>query len=203
MSFHHDAAGRPLHVGEIIGGTAVQPYPATVIGTITGFALNTVTVQTDPAFEERHPKTGDTWTLRLDQVFYLGRQLNGRLRDLGMHLAEAGPALFYVTSMELDVRTVTRIDQVAPSEPRDRALCAALIAEALDVLSRGRKAKIVVDDGPTIVYAAGDHTSVTRVDQTNVDNPREWGLCRALLKHAHTLCSEPAPLHLPNTGGQS
>lgn len=203
MSFHHDAAGRPLHVGEIIGGTAAQPYPATVIGTITGFVLDTVTVQTDPAFGERHPATGDTWTLPLDQVFYLGRQLNGRLRDLGMHLAEHGPALFYVSSMELDVRTVIRIDQAAPSDQRDRELCAALTEEALDVLRRLHRAKIVVDDGPTIVYAASDHTSVTRVDQTNVDHPREWGLCRALLKHARNLCSEPAPLHLPATGGQS
>lgn len=202
MSLHHDAAGRALHTGDVIGGTATQPYPATVIGTITALTDGAVTVQTDSTFKERHPKTGHVWTLPLSQVFYLGRQLDGRLRDLGDLLAKSGPALFYVTSMENDARTIFRIDAVAPSEQRERLLCEGLTRHALEIPERHSSVTPEIDDGPTLVYAASDKASVTRVDQTLVADDRERALCRGLLKHAHNLCLQAAPLKLRGTSAQ-
>lgn len=203
MSFRSDAAGRTLHLGDIIGGTTTQPYPATVIGTVTAFTADTVTVQTDPASGVRHPTTGDAWTLPLKQVFYLCRNLDGRLRDLGMHLAHHGPALFYVSSMELDTRTVIRIDLEAPAQERERGLCRALIMCALGVQSRHDPATPMVDDGPTLVYAASDQKSVTRADQTTIGDARERNLCVALLNHADDLCFDAAPRRRPSAGEQA
>lgn len=203
MSFRSDAAGRTLHLGDVIGGTTTQPYPATVIGTITAFTDGDVTVETDPAFGERHPTTGNVWTLPRNQVFYLCRNLDGRLRDLGMHLAHSGPALFYVTSMENDARTVIRIDESAPTEERERGLCQALTMHALSVQMSNDRSTPVVDDGPTLVYAASDQVSVTRADQTTIGDGRERGLCVALLSHANDLCCDAAPRRSPSTGEQA
>lgn len=49
--------------------------------------------------------------------------------------AQRGPALYYASTEQPDgTATVTRIDRQPPEDPRERALCRALLTHALAVI---------------------------------------------------------------------
>lgn len=184
-----DAAGRPLRVGDTVGGTATQPYAETVIGEVISMTADTVNVVTP-----------EHWTLPAARTFLIGRPLVGVLRFLGLQLAETGPALYYVTPEENETRTVTRADYSAPHDARERDVCYALLDHALHVAHGLRPSFPGVDDGPALVYAASDRTSLTRVDTAGIEDERERSICRGLLKHARLLAEQPVPLRVDEHG---
>ncbi|MEU7416677.1 hypothetical protein [Streptomyces antibioticus] len=54
--------------------------------------------------------------------------------------AQQGPGLYYVSSEQPDgTTTVTRIDRQPPDDPRERALCRALLLHALAELDRANR----------------------------------------------------------------
>lgn len=55
--------------------------------------------------------------------------------------AQRGPGLYYASSEQPDgTSTVTRIDKQPPEDPRERALCRALLMHALALLDRAEGA---------------------------------------------------------------
>lgn len=185
-----DAAGRPLRIGDTVGGT-VEAHPDTVIGTVTSLTPGTVVVETKPSTQ---------WTLLTGRAFWIGRPLLGALKDLSRQLALNGPAVFYVAPEEGGTRTVVWADRSAPEDPREREVCHALTIHALEVLRRQQKPIPGVDDGPALLYAASDRATLVRVDEGNVEDDREWSICRALLKHARDLAAQPVPVRLDEHG---
>lgn len=184
-----DAAGRILRLGDTVGGTATEPHGSTIIGTLTAIDGNELTVL-----------AAEPWTLPATRTFLIGRPLVGILREESMHLALSGPAVFYVTPEENETRTITWVDYSAPLDERERKVCHALIVHALNVLDQQQQPLHGRDDGPGLIYAASDRATLFRVDEGTVDDPREWGICRALLMHALQLASRPVPVHLDEQG---
>lgn len=185
-----DAAGRPLRVGDIVGGTATQPHAETVIGKITSLTADTVTVDTP-----------EQWTLPAARTFLIGRPLVGVLGEVfGTQLAQAGPALIYVTPEEDETRTVIRADLCAPRDARERDVCHALILHAMHLVTGNKQPHVGVDDGPALVYAASDRMTLSRVDTDTVEDERERAICRGLLKHALALTEEPVPVRVDEHG---
>lgn len=186
-----DAAGRPLRVGDTVGGT-VESHPDTVIGTVTSMTPGTVVVETRPGMQ---------WTLLANRTFWIGRPLVGNLGAGTRQLVLNGPALFYVTPENtLDVRTVVWADRSAPDDPREREVCSALILHALALDGYRLKPLPGVDDGPALIYAASDRATLTRVDDGIVEDLRERSICRGLLKHAAALAAEPVPVRVDEHG---
>lgn len=185
-----DAAGRPLRIGDTVGGT-VESHPDTVIGTVTSMTPGTVVVETKP---------GTQWTLLADRTFWIGRPLVGNLGAGTRDLALNGPALFYVTPEENEMRTVVWADRSAPDDKRERQVCHALILHALALDGYRIKPLPGVDDGPALVYAASDRATLTRVDDGIVEDLRERSICRGLLKHAAALAVEPVPVRVDEHG---
>lgn len=57
------------------------------------------------------------------------------LEDLMADLTATGPALFYTTTQHHDgTQTVQRVDLAPPDDPRERAICRALLRHALVLL---------------------------------------------------------------------
>lgn len=186
-----DAAGRPLRVGDIVGGT-VESHPDTVIGTVHSLTPDTVVVETKPNVR---------WTLLSSRAFWIGRPLVGVLGEqFGLQLAQAGPALFFVTPEENETRTITRADHCAPRDALERDVCYALIDHALYVAHGMRPSHPGVDDGPALVYAASDRATLTRIDTAGIEDERERAICRGLLKHARHLAEQPVPVRVDEHG---
>jgi hypothetical protein len=184
-----DAAGRPLHVGDTVGGTLPLPTTDTVVGTVTELNGERITV------------VGDSrWSLPVHRAFLVGRPLVGSLRAAGFQLAVSGPALFYITPETNETRTVTWVDRSAPTDARERCVCHALAVHALEIGDFSKPPLPGVDDGPALIYAATDRVSLYRVDQQTVEDPRERAVCRALLKIARDLAEEPVPLRVDEHG---
>lgn len=185
-----DAAGRPLRIGDTVGGT-VESHPDTVIGTVTSMTPGTVVVETKPGMQ---------WSLLANRTFWIGRPLVGNLGAGTRDLALNGPALFYVTTEENETRTVVWVDRSAPNDQRERSVCYALILHALALVDYREKPFPGVDDGPALIYAASDRATLTRVDDAAVEDNRERFICRALLKHACQLAEERVPVRLDEHG---
>lgn len=185
-----DAAGRPLRIGDTVGGT-VESHPDTVIGTVTSMTPGTVVVETKPGMQ---------WSLLADRTFWIGRPLVGNLGAGTRDLALNGPALFYVTPEENGGRTVVWADRSAPDDQREREVCHALILHALELSYRLPKPFPGVDDGPAVIYAASDRATLTRVDEGIVEDLRERSICRALLKYARDLAEQPVPVRVDEHG---
>ncbi|MFD9903876.1 hypothetical protein [Streptomyces sp. NPDC059063] len=182
-----DAVGRRIRLGDTVGGATDQGQ--IIVGHVTEIADGRVKVAVDAERAER-----EEW-LTTGRAFFVDRSLDGQLRALGNNLAHSGPALFHLTAVEDDTVTMTRLDHAAPEDPREAGLCRALITHALTVMVRGEQATTTTSQGPALVYAGSDHATLWRVDQTTIDDPREWALCNALLRHALDLCHESAPVH--------
>lgn len=179
-----DAAGRPLRIGDTVGGT-VESHPNTIIGTVTSMTPGTVVIETKP---------GLLWTLLANRTFWIGRPLIGNLGAGTRDLVLNGPAVFYVSPENaIDERTVVWADRSAPDDQRERDVCHALIWHALNLITGNIRPLPGVDDGPALIYAASDRATLTRVDTDNVDDGRERSICRGLLKHALSLAEKPVP----------
>ncbi len=192
-STSRDAAGRPLRVGDIVGGTdPLQPDAATVIGTVTELTGSDVHVQAKALC-----------VLPADRTFIIGRPLLGALGDIiTLQLAESGPALYFLTPSERDRRTITHINRAAPADPWQRQVCRPLIGHALDVLDRQARTLPGSDDGPALIYASTDRATLTRVDESTVEDPRERAICQGFLHHAMNLIDEDAFVRPPSPDGE-
>lgn len=75
MADLRDAAGRPVHVGDIIGGTTSGRYQATIIGPIVKIGKGQVKVQvTGPAGDGAYrPKTDDEKWISTSRIFLVDR----------------------------------------------------------------------------------------------------------------------------------
>lgn len=183
---HYDAAGRPIYVGDIIGGTATQPYAATIVGKVV--ALDGGGAIVDVPVDGATPRASGRWDIALGRCFYVGRALEEPLQLIGEQLGQCGPALFFIADTDSDMLTVTRVDQAAVPDPHERAVAKALIGHAIDVLLLDLTGTGYAG-GPTLVYVASDRVTAVHVDQRNVKHPREHGLCLALLRYAFDLCT--------------
>ncbi|WP_030672288.1 hypothetical protein [Streptomyces sp. NRRL B-1347] len=195
-----DAVGRTIRIGDTIGHTTDTddaPTPP-FVGIVTEIELDRVRAVAFPP-PGADPGPDRMQWLRASSVFHVGRSLEGQLRALN-HLADSGPALFFVSSFEEETVTVTSIDHIVPEDPREAVLCKALLGHAFNVLVRHEENTTVADNGPAIIYAASDRQSLWRVDQTTVSDSREWALCRSLLRYALDLCEQGAPVRADEKG---
>lgn len=192
-----DAVGRIIRVGDTVGGTADDEQHTTVVGPVTEIGDGRVRVALT------HPVSAtadrEKW-LPAGRTFFIGRSLDGQLRALGNEIAHWGPALFHLTAIEDDTVTMSRLDQAVPDGAREIHVCRALISHALTVLVRGEHSTTTTSQGPALIYAASDQATLWRVDQTTVDDPREWALCCGLLRHALDLCDQGAPVRVDEKG---
>lgn len=71
-----DAAGKTVHVGDIVGGTTSGLYPETVIGPVRRVHRTQVTLEVTntPPENDRRPKLGDEIRLSLGRIFLVEKR---------------------------------------------------------------------------------------------------------------------------------